>query len=388
MKWKVVLSDIDITSAELKAVQKVLKSRWLSMGAATSEFEKSFARFIGVKHALAVSNGTAALHLALLAGGVKPGEEVLAPSLTFVATVNSILYCGAKPVFVDICGPENPNVSPLDLERKITEKTKAILVVHYAGYPADMPRIRDIVATAETKFNHKIALIEDAAHAPGAEMAGTKCGAWGDLGCFSFFANKNLVTGEGGMIVTDSDDLAAKLKLMRSHGMTSLSWQRHQGHARSYDVVRLGYNFRLTEIEAALGLEQLKKLKASNLKRRRLVELYHKNLNRTENLSIPFQRFEGKSSYHILPVILSGQIDRSRFIEILRQMGIQTSIHYPPVHLFTYYQQRFPNLRLPQTELVAAREVTLPLHPRMKPADVNLVCRAVKQALRQAKHAH
>ena len=388
MKWKVVLSDIDISSAELKAVQKVLKSRWLSMGAVSSEFEKSFAGFIGVKHALAVSNGTAALHLAHLAAGVKPGEEVLVPSLTFVATVNSILYCGAKPVFVDVCGTDNLNLSPADLERKFTEKTKAVLVVHYAGYPAQMPKIKEAISRAQTKFNRKIALIEDAAHAPGAELAGKKCGAWGDLGCFSFFANKNLVTGEGGMITTDSDDLAEKLRLMRSHGMTTISWQRQQGHAHTYDVVQLGYNFRLTEIEAALGLEQLKKLKSSNLKRKRLVELYRKNLGQIEELTVPFQGFQGKSSYHIFPVILSEAVDRSRFIEITKKKGIQTSIHYPPVHLFSYYQHRFSNVRLPQTELVGAREVTLPLHPRMKPADVILVCRAVEKALRQAKHAH
>lgn len=384
MKWKVLLSDIDLTSGEAKSVQQVLKSGWLSMGKLTAQFESRFARFLGVKHALAVSNGTAALHLALLASCVGSEDEVLVPSLTFVAPVNSILYCGAKPVFVDINGTENLNLSVSDLEQKISRRTKAVVVMHYAGFPAAMPKIKEIVHKAGSRFNRQIVLIEDAAHAPGAEISGKKCGAWGDLGCFSFFSNKNLVTGEGGMVVTDSDQLAKKLKLMRSHGMTSLSWERHKGHAHSYDVVELGYNYRLTEIEAALGIQQLGKLKKSNLKRRQLTNLYRKFLSDLSEISVPFQKFEGQSSYHIFPIILSPRINRLDFMQSLKQKGIQTSIHYPPVHRFSYYQDRFPAAKLIQTELVGQREVTLPLHPLMSPADVKLVCQAVREALRKS----
>ena len=269
------------------------------MGELTAQFEERFARFLGVKHALAVSNGTAALHLALSASCVGPGDEVLVPSLTFVATVNSILYCGARPVFVDINGTENLNLSVSDLEQKISQKTKAVVVMHYGGFPAPMTKIKETLHQAGSRFNRQIALIEDAAHAPGAEISGKKCGVWGDLGCFSFFSNKNLVTGEGGMVVTDSDQLAKKVNLMRSHGMTSLSWERHKGHAHSYDVVELGYNYRLTEVEAALGIQQLGKLKKSNLKRKQLTNLYRKSLSDLSEISVPFQKFEGQSSYHI-----------------------------------------------------------------------------------------
>ena len=381
MKWKVLLSDIDISSTELNAVQRVLKSRWLSIGEVTAEFEKRFAKFVGVKHALAVSNGTAALHLALLAAGVRPADEVIVPSLTFVATVNAILYCGARPVFVDINSPHNLNLSVADLEQKLNQKTRAVLALHYAGYPADLPAILNLIRRTETKFGNRIALIEDAAHAPGASISGKKCGAWGDLGCFSFFANKNLVTGEGGMIVTNSDHLADKLKLMRSHGMTSLSWERHQGHAHSYDVVELGYNYRLTEVEAALGIEQLKKLKKANQKRKLLTRLYQRRLRELEEITLPFLKFRGQSAYHIFPVILSENVNRSEFMNFLKDKGVQTSIHYPPVHQFSYYQSKFTPLNLPMTELVGRTEVTLPLHPLLTEKDVDYVCRGVKEAL-------
>jgi len=255
--------------------------------------------------------------------------------------------------------------------------------VHYGGYPANLPRIEEILKQAEARFGRKISIIEDAAHAPGSEIARKKCGAWGDIGCFSFFANKNLVTGEGGMVVTDSDELAEKLRLKRSHGMTSLSWERHKGHAHTYDVTELGYNYRLTELEAALGIEQLKKLKKANLKRKQLTGLYRKQLSQLPDITLPFQDFPGQSSYHIFPVILSEKINRSEFIQSLRLKGIQTSIHYPPVHQFSYYRNRFAPISLPQTELVGRKEVTLPLHPRLSANDVKLVCRAVKDALKQ-----
>jgi dTDP-4-amino-4,6-dideoxygalactose transaminase len=385
MRWKVLLSDIDISSAEQERVRKILKSRWLSLGEVTVRFEKEFAKFLGVGHAVAVSNGTAALHLALLAAGIGPGDEVLVPSMTFVATVNSILYCGAKPVFVEIDGTHNLNISIDDLKRRITEQTKAIMIVHYGGYPVDMPRVKEMAAQAESRLRTKIQIIEDAAHAPGAQVAGKKCGTWGDIGCFSFFANKNLVTGEGGMLVTDSDRLAEKLRLMRSHGMTTLSWERHQGHASTYDVVDLGYNYRLTEMQAALGIEQLNKLKKSNLRRKQLTEAYRHYLADVQELTIPFAGNAGQPSYHILPLILAEGQDRESLIDRLKRKGIQTSIHYPPVHHFSFYRQRLPEVSLPLTESVAKRQLTLPLHSKMKNSDIILVCREIKNALRNSR---
>ncbi len=375
MRWKVILSDIDLGKQEQKAVGSVIKSRWLSQGEVTRKFESTFAGFVNVKYALAVSSATAGLHLTLKAVGIKENDEVLVPSLTFVATVNSILYLKAVPVFVDITSLQNLNLSPEDLERKISLQTKAIVVVHYAGYPAEMEKILKIAH----KYNLRV--IEDAAHSPGASLKEKSLGSWGDVGVFSFFANKNLVTGEGGMVVTNDSELYEKIRLLRSHGMTSLSWDKYKGHSHSYDVQDLGYNYRLTEIASALGLEQLKKLKRNNHKRKALVNLYIKLLKGVSQISIPFRNFRGKPAYHIFPIILNEETEREEFIDFLKKKKIQTSIHYIPVHTFSYYRKNFPPgvcRDLKNTEIAGRREVTLPLHPLMTEKAVKYVAGAVK----------
>ncbi len=380
MNWKVYLSDIDISPKEIRAVTKVLKSRWLTMGEVTQNFEKAFAKYLGIRHALAVANGTAALHLALKALELAPGDEVLVPSLTFVASVNAIVYNQAQPVFVDVTSLNNLNLSVEDLEEKITDRSKAIVVVHYAGYAADMEKLNQIAQ----KYN--LAVIEDSAHAIGADIRKKKTGTWGNMGCFSFFSNKNLVTGEGGMIVTNSDQLADKLKLLRSHGMTSLTWERHKGLAHAYDVVELGFNYRMTEVESALGIEQLKKLKKNNAKREKLTKLYIQQLKAVNQIKIPFLNYPHRSSYHIFPILLEEQIDRNWFMDEMKKRKIQTSIHYQPVHKFSFYQKHFPEscqLSLPNTEIVGQREVTLPLHPLMTEEDVLYVCNSIKKILSQ-----
>ena len=361
MEWNIPLSDIDLDEEEIEEVVKVLKSKWLSMGPVTQKFEEEFAKYIGIKHAFGVSSGTAALHIAHKVLGIGPGDEVIVPSLTFVATANSILYCGAKPVFTDITSLDNFDISPDDILEKITDKTKAITIVHYGGYPCDMKAIMEIAE------DHKLKVIEDAAHAVGAEYRDKKCGTIGDVGCFSFFANKNLVTGEGGMVVTDDDALADKIRIIRSHGMTTLTWDRHKGHAHSYDVVDIGFNYRINEMASALGLVQLKKLDENNEKRKKIVEEYRKRLKSISEISIPFKNRKDKSSYHIFPILLSENGPRDEFIVRLKKRGIQTSIHYPPIHLFTYYQKifGFKEGTLPKTEFVGNHEVTLPLHPMM-----------------------
>ncbi|MFN2237364.1 MAG: DegT/DnrJ/EryC1/StrS family aminotransferase, partial [Anaerolineales bacterium] len=231
MNWLVPLADMDFDEQESQAVVQVIKSRWLTMGAVTQAFEDSFAAFIGVKHAIAVSNATVALHLACEALDIGPGDEVIVPSLSFVATSNAVLYTGADVRFAEVIGPQDLTISPASIESQITPNTKAIMVMHYGGFPCQMPEIARIAQ------HHNLAVIEDAAHAPGASVEGKTLGSWGDAACFSFFSNKNLVTGEGGMLVTNRDDIAEKVRIMRSHGMTSLTWDRHQGHAYSYDVV-------------------------------------------------------------------------------------------------------------------------------------------------------
>src|SRR5689334_9841608 len=266
--WRIPLSDIDLGDDEISSVEEVLKSRWLTMGRVTQDFESAFASYTGAKHALAVTNATAALHMACMAIDLKPGDEVIVPSLTFVASANSIRYTGAIPVFADITSETNFNISPDAVEALITERTGAIMPVHFGGYACDMPCILELAH----KYNLKV--IEDAAHAAGSWLESRHLGTWGDIGCFSFFSNKNMTTGEGGMVITNDDTLFEKLRLLRSHGMTTLTWDRHKGHAWSYDVVDLGYNYRIDEIRAALGTVQLSKLERNNERRRHLTQIY------------------------------------------------------------------------------------------------------------------
>lgn len=376
VEWRVPLADLDYGAEEEEAVMRVVRSRWLTMGAITQEFEQEFARLVGARHVLAVSNATVALHLAAVALGIGPGDEVIVPALTFVATSNSVLYTGADVRFAEVSGAQNLTVDPGDIERRITPRTRAISVVHYGGYACAMPQILEIAA------RHGLAVIEDAAHAPGAYLNDKHLGTWGDVGCFSFFSNKNLSTGEGGMIVTDRDDLAEKLRLIRSHGMTSLTWDRHKGHAYTYDVTALGYNYRIDEIRSALGMAQLRKLAAGNARRRQITALYWQLLAGS-GVEMPFQAAPGQSSCHLFPILLPEGTDRKAFIDHLRAAAIQTSIHYPPTHHFTYYRQRYPGVSLPLTEQIAAREVTLPLYPGMTDESVAYVVEAVKGGLQK-----
>ncbi len=370
MDWRVPLADLDYGQEEEEAVLRVLRSKWLTMGAITQEFETQFSRMVGVKHAIAVSNATEALHLACLALGVGLGDEVITPSLSFVATSNAVLYTGAEVHFADVIGPGDLTIDPEEIARQVTPRTKAIIVMHYAGYPC---RMKEILTVAE---HFRLPVIEDAAHAPGASLDGKALGTWGSAGCFSFFSNKNLSTGEGGMLVTDRDDVANKVRLIRSHGMTSLTYDRHHGHAHSYDVVDLGYNYRIDEIHSALGLEQLKKLTNNNARRKVWTERYWHTLADT-GVGLPFMGKSGVPSYHIFPMLLPTDVNRKAFMDALRAEGIQTSIHYPPTHRFTYYQSRYSNVSLPRTEDISEREVTLPLYPNMGAERVDLVTDAV-----------
>ena len=376
MNWKVSLSDIDLGEEEIVAVDKVLRSRWLSMGEMTQKFERAAALYLGAEHAFAVTNGTTALHLAYAALELGPGDQVILPSLTFVATANAILYTGATPVFADITSPDDLTISPKEIKRRITARTRAIAVMHYGGYPCDMEAILEIAQ------QHELAVVEDAAHAPGSAYNERKAGILGDVGCFSFFANKNLVTGEGGLVTTNRDDLAERIRLMRSHGMTTLTWDRHRGHAHSYDVIALGYNYRLDEMRAALGLVQLEKLDVNNQQRAEITQAYRQALAGLPGIRLPFLDHPGHSACHLFPILLDEGIDRGAFIERMRAAGIQTSIHYPPIHLFSYYRERFGYEEglLPVTEAIGRQEVTLPLYAGMTKEQVQLVVEAVQMA--------
>jgi dTDP-4-amino-4,6-dideoxygalactose transaminase len=375
MNWRIPLSDIDFDEAESLAVQSVLKSRWLTMGKVTQEFEATFAAHVQAKHAIAVTNATAALHLACLALGLGPGDEVIVPSLTFVATANAVRYVGATPIFADIISSDDLNISPKAIKSLVNARTRAIIVVHYAGYSCDMEAILSIAK------QHNLFVIEDAAHAVGSELDGRPLGTWGDVGCFSFFSNKNMTTGEGGMMTTNNDDLAQKLNRLRSHGMTSLTWDRHKGHAYSYDVIDLGYNYRIDEIRAAIGLAQLSKVERNNERRRSLTQVYRDALQElAPQVAVPFQSHMGKTSAHIMPILLPQETKRKEFIDSMKENGIQTSIHYPPIHTFTAYQDTM-SWDLPVTEDVAKREITLPLYPAMSNDDVVVVVSAIQASL-------
>ena len=376
MNWKIPLADVDIGPEEMAAVQKVLQRGWLTMGDETSAFEEAFAQRVNAKQAIALASCTAALHLACLALDLGPGDEVIVPSLSFVATANAVRYTGATPIFADIVSDFDLNISAEAIVASITPRTRAIIVMHYAGYACDMPAIMDIAE------RHNLHIIEDAAHAPGATLEDKALGTWGIMGCFSFFSNKNMTTGEGGMIVTNDDALAQQLRYLRSHGMTTVTWDRHQGHAWSYDVVATGYNYRIDEMRSALGRVQLGKLDANNALRERLNAQYVQLLQeKAPEITIPFREHRGQPAYHIRPILVPEGIDRRGFMAMMKQAGIQTSIHYPPIHQFESYQELAEGVCLPITENVCAREVTLPLFPRMKAEDVNFVVQTCVEAL-------
>lgn len=377
MDWQVPLSDIDLGDAEIMAVEKVLRSRWLSMGPVTQEFEAAFAEQIGAKHACAVSNGTTALHLAYAALDLGPGDEVIVPALTFVATANALRYTGATPVFADVTSLDDLTLSPADVAAKITPRTRAIAVMHYGGYLCDMAAIRTLAA------QHELAIVEDACHAPGATWGHEHAGTLGAVGCFSFFSNKNIAIGEGGMIVTNFAHLAERIRLLRSHGMTTLTWDRHRGHAASYDVVATGFNYRLDEIHSALGLAQLGKLAENNRRRAALVTRYRAELGGVPGLSIPFGSpvINSRPAFHLFPIILDPAVDRAAFMAHLRSRGIQSSVHYPPIHQFTAFRDEQTDTHLPVTEEAGRRAVTLPLFPTMTPEQLSAVVAAVRDAL-------
>ena len=374
--WAVPLSDIAVDEEIEDAVVAAVRSGWWSMGPRVAELERDFAAFCGARTAVAVTNCTGALHLALLAVGCGPGDEVIVPSLNFVAAANTIAHTGATPVFCDIEDTCRLTVDPDDVEAAISPATRAIVVMHYGGHPCRMGAILDVAA------RHGLAVIEDAAHAPGARWRGRMCGTIGDVGCFSFFSNKNLPTGEGGMVVTNDDALGERIRLLRSHGMTALTWDRHRGHAHSYDVVAPGFNYRLDEVRAAIGLVQLRRLEERNAARGRIVARYRAELDGAGGIRMPFPTDGDVSpAHHLAVVLLPAALAREDFRASLAARRIQTSVHYPPIHQFSSYRTHGAIRPLPATDAVANHLVTLPLFPHMRDADVTAVTSAVLRSI-------
>ena len=376
--WDIQLFKLNFDDLEVKAVSDVVSGGWLSMGEKIISFEESFGDFLGDgAHCKAVANGTAALHMALLALEVGRGDEVIIPSLTFVADVNVVNLVGATPKLADATSLDDWNMSLGSIEKQITERTKAVIVVHYAGYPC-----RDIIAISQLCRDKGIGLIEDVAHAPGATVDGKVCGTFGDVGCFSFFSNKNLSIGEGGMVSTLDVELNKKLGYLRSHGMTTLTLDRHRGRAITYDVAQSGLNYRMDEMRAAIGSVQLDKLPAGNIRRGELTDRYRLNL-RGSAVLIPFEDQASNATpvYHILPVLLPQNADRIAVIGALKEKRIQSSIHYPPFWDFSAYQGQFSPEDAPVTADICRRQLTLPLYPAMTEDEVDQVCHALLEAL-------
>lgn len=375
--YTIPLFDLNFDEKEEQAVIEVMHSKWISAGPKTVEFEKAFARMLEVNYAVAVANCTVGLHLALKLAAVDEGDEVICPSLTFVATVNAIRYVKAIPVFADIRSFDDLTIDPDDIERKITSKTKAIMVMHYGGFACDMDKIEAIAS------RHKLKVIEDACHGPLSEYKGKKLGTIGDIGCFSFFSNKNISTGEGGMIVTNSSDYYERAKLLRSHGMTSLSYERAKGHSTNYDVIDLGYNYRMDDIHAAIGLVQLEKVIPDLKIRTALRAAYINELKDVNGIIIPFEEYTEFTSNYIFPIILesSTNVKRDKVRKHLADAGIQTSVHYPAVHKFSIYKEFYQNLTL--TDYVADNMITLPMYSKLQDSDVQYITNHLRKVLNE-----
>lgn len=364
---------------EKQALAEVIDSGWIAMGERVRRFEQVFASVQQVPDAVAVNSATAALHLMLAAFDVGAGDEVLVPSMTFVATASTVVHQGATPVFVDLEAPDRPHMSIDDARSRITPRTKAIVVMHYGGYLMDLPAWR---ALAD---EHGILLLEDAAHAVGLSgiigAGDTGVGTISDAAAFSFFANKNMTTAEGGMVVARDEAVRTRLKLLRAHGMTASTLDRDRGRAVGYDVVEFGHNFRLDELRAAVGLVQIERLPGWNDTRRALTATYRDVLARELPIvTVPFDA-EHVTTAHILPVLLPRGADRTAVMAALRAGRVQSSMHYPPLHRFSRYVESFGDVELPNTDAFADVELTLPLHPRLTTADVERVVTTLRSAL-------
>jgi dTDP-4-amino-4,6-dideoxygalactose transaminase len=375
--YEIPLFELNFGEEEIVAVSETIRSKWISTGPKCGELEKLFAQMLNVNYAISLDNCTNALHLAMKLCEIRQGDEVLCPSLTFAASVNCIRYVGAIPIFCDITGYDDMNISPNEIEKSITNKTKAIVVVHMAGFPADM----DAIMHLAKKYDLKV--IEDACHGPLSEYNNKKLGSIGDVGCFSFFSNKNISTGEGGMIVTNNKEIACKARLLRSHGMTTMSYQRATGHATEYDIVELGYNFRMDDIRASIAIVQLKKLQA-DLKQRTIVrKRYVDNLLSIKDIIVPFAENKHFVSNYIMPIVLSNSTKENRdtIRNKLHEKGIQTSVHYPAIHRFSIYKP-YTKL-LPITEYVTDNEITLPMFASLTDEQIDFIVSSLKMNIQR-----
>ena len=373
MKMNIPYSRQWIEEDDIQAIVETLKSDYLTTGPKISEFEKDLANYVGAKFAVAVSNGTAALHIACLAAGIKEGDEVITTPLTFAASSNCVLYCGGKTVFADI-DPDTYNIDPDDILRKISEKTKAIIPVHFSGQPCDMDAIHKIAE------EYDLIVIEDAAHAIGAEYRGKKIGGLSDMTEFSFHPVKHITTGEGGAVTTNSEELYQKLILLRTHGITrnpDLMTQNDGGWY--YQQIALGYNYRITDIQCTLGISQLKKLERSVQRRREIAEKYDEAFRDVDGLVIPYQAPYSFNSYHLYVLQFTG-IDRKEAYDRLQEAGIHVNVHYIPSYTFPYYRNHgYAGICCPNAEKVYKNMLSIPMYYGLTDEQIEYVVENVKR---------
>ena len=373
-----------IGDAEIESVIETLRSGWLTTGSKVKRFEEAFSNYIGCSHAIAVNSCTAALHLALDAIGVREGDEVIVPAMTFAATAEVVLYFKARPVLVD-CQPDTLNLDPSQIEAAITSRTKAIVPVHIGGQPCEMERILEIAEEYELK------VIEDAAHALPASYRHKKVGVIGDITCFSFYAKKTITTGEGGMATTENSEWAERMRLMSLHGISHDAWKRYTKEGSwYYEILNPGFKYNLTDIAAAIGIEQLKKCDEFRRAREKIAKIYDTSFADLEEIQTPVRRADTEHAWHLYVIQLNLdrlQLTRNQFIEALREEQIGTSVHFIPLHLHPYYRDNFgyhPS-DFPNASSAFERIVSLPIYPGMTEADVETVIGAVRKIVKQTR---
>lgn len=367
-----------IQDDEIKEVVDTLKSGWVAKGPKTMKFEKEFSEFVGAKHAIAVNSATAALHLALIAAGIGPGDEVITTPMTFASTANTIIHAGAKPVFADI-DPETHCIDPEKIKEKITSRTKAIVPVHYSGQACDMDKIWAIAK------KHNLFVSEDAAHALYTRYKGNMIGKNGDSASYSFYATKNICTGDGGMLTTNRDDIAEKARVLSSQGMTKAAWNRYgKGGSWKYDIEYAGFKYNMFDIQAALGLRQLSKIEIMQKRREEIAMAYEKAFDAMPEIIAPKPAPYTKHCWHLYVIRVREElltIDRDQFIDELSEENIGTSVHFIPVHLMSYYRNNFGYKEgdFPETESYFKNIISLPLYAKMTDEDIEDVIYAIKR---------
>jgi dTDP-4-amino-4,6-dideoxygalactose transaminase len=373
---------LHLTSIEHREIEKVLKSGWITTGPAAREFEEKIKKLSGSRFAVAVSSGTAGLHLALAALNVGPGDEVITTPYTMAATIEAILYTGAKPVFVDI-DPESLNINPFLIERKISSRSKAILAVDIAGYPCDY----DVIMKISRKFN--LPVVADAAHSLGAVYRGKSIGSISALTVFSFYSTKNITTGEGGMIVTNNKRLADRVRHLSLHGMTSSGWKRYSGGGWRYDITELGFKYNMSDLPAALGLGQLRRFPKQQKRRTEIAGQYTIGLKDClDYFELPYFGRESLHAWHLFILRMNRsrwKIGRDRLIDELEKKGVGCGVHFIPIYRFTHFRKtlKLKKSAFPNSEKEFHRVISLPFYPDLRDAEIKYVCESLRQLIRK-----